>query len=119
MTDQRKCTIRLIRNQNKEREDDVIELFDDSDFDEMVRITFRPAHCKKREFYLHISRAVDYVSTVLKTLTHDTAPFENVQVDTEIHPTILYHVGDLDEPAIRHLIEDTVEAALRRPVTWV
>lgn len=116
---QHKCTIRLIRDSNKQREDDVIEMYDDEDFAEMVLIAFRPAHCASREFYLPVNRAVNYVATVLKTLTHDTAPFENVQVDTQIHPAILYHVGDLDDRDIRYLIEDTVESALRRPVTIV
>jgi hypothetical protein len=116
---QNKCTIRLIRDSTKQREDDVIELFDDAEFEEMVRITFRPAHCNVREFYLPLNRAVNYVATVLKTLTLDTAPFENVQVDTQIHPAILYHVSDLDDRDVRYLIEDTVESALRRPVTMV
>lgn len=112
-----KCTIRLIRDQTKQREDDVIEMYDDPEFDEMVRITFRPVDCKKRQFFLPINRAVSYVSTVLKTLMYDTMPFETVQVDTEIHPSVLYHVSDLDDRNIRDLIQDTVEDALRRPVT--
>ena len=83
----------------------------------MVRITFKSETSPKREFFLDIPRAVDYVSTILKTLTHDVVPFERVQVTTVIHPAVFYHVSDLSICSVRHLIEDTVEAALRRPVS--
>jgi hypothetical protein len=112
-----KCTIHIVRDPSNEREDDVIQMYDDPDFEEMVRITFRSERTQRREFFLDISRAVAYVSTILKTLTHDVVPFERVQVTTMIHPAVFYHVSDLSDCTIRHLIEDTVESALRRPVS--
>lgn len=112
-----KCTIHIVRNPENEREDDVIHMYDDPDFEEMVRITFRSERDPRREFFLDVRRAVNYVSTILRTLTHDVVPFERVQVTTMIHPAVLYHVSDLNDGATRCLIEDTVESALRRPVS--
>ena len=115
-----KCTIRLLRKTLSESDDDVIRVFDDSEFAEMYRVTFRPAGAKKAsEFYLDCGRTVAYISTILKSLEYDTDPFEKVQVDTAIHPSVMYHVGDLDESSVRHLIEDMIEASLRRPVDLV
>ena len=52
-------------------------------------------------------------------MPHDADPFEYLQVDTQMHPTVLYHVSDLDDPMVRHLIEDTVETALVRSIRKV
>jgi hypothetical protein len=57
-----------------------------------------------------------YLDDVLKTFRHDADPFEYVQVSTQIHPSVLYHVSELDCCQVRHLIVDTVEAAIERPV---
>jgi hypothetical protein len=113
-----RCTIRLLRKTLNESDDDLIQVFDDSDFAEMYRITFRPAGAKKAsEFYLDHGRTVQYVATVLKTLTYDTDPFEKIQVDTAIHPSVMYQVVELDD--VRHMIEDSIDAALRRPIELV
>ena len=115
-----KCTIRLLRKTLIKSDDDVIQVYEDADFAEMYRVTFLPAGAKKAsEFYLDGGRTVAYISTILKSLTYDTDPFEKIQVDTAIHPSIMYHVSELDDREVRHLIEDAIEAALRRPVDMV
>jgi hypothetical protein len=115
-----KCTIRLIRKSLRETDDDVVYVSEDSDFDEMYRITFRAAGLKKAtEFYLDHGRTLQYIATVLKTLAYDADPFEKIQVDTAIHPSIMYRVSDLNDRELRHLIEDSIDAALRRPVELV
>lgn len=115
-----KCTIRLLRKTLSESDDDVIHVCDDTEFAEMYRVTFRPAGSKKMsEFYLDAGRTMAYIATILKTLTYDTDPFEKIQVDTAIHPSVMYHVSDLDDSSVRHLIEDSIEASLRRPVELV
>jgi hypothetical protein len=115
-----KVTLHIQRPNGPSTADDVIYMYDDDEFRDMVRIVYSTPDWKKSsEFFLPITKAVDYIRTTLKTLTHDSQPFEYVQVTTSIHPIVLYHVSDLDDGDVRYLIEDTIEAALRRPVCRV
>jgi hypothetical protein len=83
-----RVTIRFVRDGSDEREDDVIRIFD-TDCNDLFRVTFQ---------------------------AHDTDPFESLQVETAIHPAILYHISDFDEQHVRRLVEDTVDSALFRTV---
>ena len=116
-----KATIFVQRKNGTSREDDdIIKFYEDEDYHEMVRITYStPDLTKDNTFYLPIHRAITYLDDVLRTFRHDADPFEYVQVSTQIHPSVLYHVSDLDCTEVRQLIEDTVEAAIRRPVKRV
>lgn len=97
--------------------DDIIRLYEDDDIREMVRIVYSTPELRKgTAMYVPAPRAMAYISDLLKTLRHDSQPFEYVQVTTAIHPSILYHVSDMDNYEVRHLIEDTVEVALRQSV---
>ena len=113
-----KCTIRLLRKGSTN--DDMIQVFEDADFDEMYRITFQAPDLKRvSEFYLDGGRTLDYISTVLKSLSYDIDPFEKVQVETVMHPAVLYHILDMGDRDVRRMIEDIVASALRRPVEAV
>jgi hypothetical protein len=110
------ATIRFVRNQKKEKEDDVIRIYD-TDCNDLFRVTFRATDMKKsNQFFATRNWSVGYVSEILSTMTHDTAPFDAIQVDTAIHPSVLYHVGDMDDYGIRCLVEDTVDSVLRRTI---
>ena len=113
-----KATIYIQRkNTRGPEDDDVIRMYEDDEYCEMIRITYSSPEMKKdNTFYLPISRTMRYLSDTLKTFRHDADPFEHVQVTTAIHPSVLYHVSDLDCRETRWLIEDMVEAALTRPV---
>jgi hypothetical protein len=113
-----KCTIRFIRKNEGAKADDILTIYEDEDFAEMYRIVFRPGDFKKtaNEFYLDRARALEYVASLLKMLPYDADPFAYVQVDTSIHPSILYNVCDLIDRDVRYIIEDAVDVAIRRPV---
>ena len=118
-----RCTIRFIRKQgSSSNDDDVLRVFDNPDSDTYFRLTFRPAnqdHKKAAEFHLDAEDSLDYIRSVLKALTYDTYPFEEIQVDTAIHPSILYHVSDLDSGDTRRDVMTTIEDALRHDITLV
>lgn len=102
---------------HSQADDDIIRIFDDESCRDTFRVVFSTPELKKDTiFYASISKATTYISDMLKTLRHDTAPFEYVQVTTSIHPSVLYHVADLDNPEIRYLIEETIDLALRSPI---
>ena len=97
--------------------DDIIRLYEDDDIREMIRIVYSTPELRKgTAMYVPAPKAMLYISDLLKTLRHDSQPFEYVQVTTAVHPSILYHVSDMDNYEVRHLIEDTVEVALRQSV---
>jgi hypothetical protein len=112
-----KATLYIQRTNAPAASDDIIQLFDDDEFRDMIRVTYSTPELKKStEFYLTVPQTLQYLSDTLKTLRHDAQPFEHVQVSTMLHPSILYHVSDLDCCQVRHLIEDTLETALRRQI---
>jgi hypothetical protein len=113
-----KATLYIQRSTNSTPEnDDVIHMYDDDEYRDMIRITYSTPELKKStEFYMTVPQTLQYLSDTLKSLNCDAQPFEHVQVSTVLHPSVLYHVSDLGCCQTRHLIEDTVETALRRPI---
>jgi hypothetical protein len=116
-----KATLYIQRSTNSTPEnDDVIHMYEDDEHRDMIRIVYSTPELKKAtEFYLTIPQTLQYVSDTLRTMVYDAQPFEHVQVSTVLHPSVLYHVSELSCCKVRHLIEDTVETALRRPILRV
>lgn len=98
--------------------DDIIQLYDDEEYFEMVRIVYTPGEHTKtsNEFYLTRRDAFGYVSTILKSLLSDNDPFEYVQIQTAIHPSIMYPVSELEESRTRWLVEDMIRDAIHANV---
>jgi hypothetical protein len=97
------------------KKDDILSIYEDDSYLEMYRFVYQAADLhRKHTFYLPRSKVIPYVSDLLKSLTHDIEPFEAVQVSSSIFPSVVYHVSDLDDPDVRHLIEDMVSTSLRR-----
>ena len=111
-----RVTIRFVRDANNEREDDIIRIYE-TDMYDLFRVTFRAADMKKTSQFMATRHLVlGYISDILHAMTHDSDPFDSIQVDTVIHPTILYHVIDMDEYHIRQLIENTIDSVLFRSI---
>jgi len=111
-----RVTIRLVRDSSNEREDDTIRVYD-TDCSDFFRVDFRALDMKRTSsFFSNRHGILEYISDILLALTHDSDPFDTLQVETAIHPSILYHVIDMDQYEIRRLIEDTVDFALRRSI---
>lgn len=113
-----KATLYIQRTTSRSSaDDDIIHMYDDDEYRDMVRITYSTPELKKAtEFYMTIPQTLQYLSDTLKSFNYDAQPFEHVQVSTQLHPSVLYHVSDLGCCQTRHLIEDIVETALRRPI---
>jgi hypothetical protein len=65
-----------------------------------------------RSFYLGHEEAIEYITNILRSLPFDSDPYEHLQVETSIHPTVLYRVSDLVDRNVRYLIEDMVASAI-------
>lgn len=101
--------------------DDVISIFEIPEYAEMFRIVFKPGEYKDRRNQFYMSRRLlqDYISDTLKSLYADSDPFEYVQVSTAQHPSVLYHISDLENRETRHMIEDMVMAAVCTPTKFL
>lgn len=80
---------------------------------------FTPDLRDGRMFLASFSGVLQYIEDTLTTMRHDIDPFENIQVSTSVHPSILYHVSDMDESTVRDLILDTARDAMRFDVRTV
>lgn len=114
----RTSTTLYIQRTAESRGDDIVQISPSDDYVDMFMIRYStPELKKKRVFYMTRSKVLAYVSDLLKSLTHDIEPFEAVQVSTSIHPSVVYHVADLDDAEVRRLIEDMVDMSMRNVYT--
>jgi hypothetical protein len=112
-----KATIHLTRETNRPSEDDVISISEVEDTRDLFSVTFRtPDFSKKKVFVTTEARVLDYIEDILSSLEYDSDPFQFVQVDSVIHPAILYHTSDLDDGEIRDRIVGMIRMALRTDV---
>ena len=101
----------------KTNQDDILRIYDDDVHDDMYRVVFKPHDgTALNEMSLSYRELQDYVSTILKSLERDNDPFEYVQVMTPIHPSVLYHVCELDDRETRWRIEDMIFLACRKAI---
>jgi hypothetical protein len=110
-----KATLHFVTKTNQ---DDILRIFDDDVYTDMYRVVFKPHDVSTgvNELYLSYHDLQDYVSTILKSLDHDTDPFEYVQVMTPIHPSIMYHTCDLESTETRWHLEDMIFLACRKSI---
>lgn len=102
---------------NKNNQDDILRIFDDDKYVDMYRVTFK-AHDAPgvSEMFLSYHDLQDYISTILKSLERDNDPFEYVQVITPVHPSVIYHVCELEDRETRWHVEDMVFLACRKQI---
>jgi hypothetical protein len=94
--------------------DDIIQIYDDDTYFEMAQVVYTPGdHTKKsNSFYLPRADVLKYVSTMFKSMQTDNDPFDYVQIQSAIHPSVMVSVADVSERQTRYQLEDMVEQAL-------
>lgn len=103
-----------------ESSDDAILVTADPDTPDIFEVVYRTPEVKMdRKFFASYSGVLDYIEDTLTSMRHDMDPFENIQVLTAIHPSVLYHVSDMDESVTRDLIIKMIGDSLRRSVARV
>lgn len=115
-----KSTFYIQRKEGRSSNDDVIRIYENQRYPELYQIVYSTPEWKK-EVRFHMGRHLvgNYINDLLKSLNYDTDPFEYIQVSTSIHPSIMYHISDLENSDVRHLIEDMVATAIRTPIERV
>jgi hypothetical protein len=114
-----KCTLRFLRPASSDvTKDDVLTIRTDSEFADMLYVRFVPGELTRThyEFYLDPEATVKYLLSILQSLVTDVDPYEYLQVETAIHPTVLYRVADLNEWRVRTNVEELLSSAVRRTI---
>jgi hypothetical protein len=115
-----KVTIRMVYEGKGTEKDDIIRIYEDEEYEEMFRVLYTPSGAKKAsQFFFTRSKVLDYISDLIISLEYDTDSCDWVQVDTVIHPSVMYHVSDLANSSIRHHLVNGAESAMRANVELV
>lgn len=102
------------------KDDDRLRVFD-TDTRDLYCVTMKPSDFEEHYYkgYLTHERLMDHLDNILQGLQWDTDPFEHIQLNAAMTPSVMYHVADLDIPRVRELILDTIHNALRFDCTRV
>lgn len=80
----------------------------------LYRVTYStPEFRRNKTFVATESQVLDYLEDVLFSLSRDTEPFDRFQLNTCIHPPVMYHVADLYEEDVRRMILNMSRDAVR------
>jgi hypothetical protein len=95
--------------------DDIIQMYDDETHVDMVRLVYTPGDHTKRshEFYLTSRDVLSYVNNILKAMNNDVDPFEFVQIQTAIHPSIMFSAIDVGCRRVQDTLDDMIFQAIR------
>jgi hypothetical protein len=95
--------------------DDIIQMYDDETHVDMVRLVYTPGDHTKRshEFHLTSRDVLSYVGNILKAMNNDVDPFEFVQIQTAIHPSIMFSAMDVGCRRIQDVLDDMIFQAIR------
>jgi len=95
--------------------DDIIQMYDDDTHVDMVRLVYTPGDHTKRshEFYMTTRDVLSYVRNILNAMNNDVDPFEFVQIQTAIHPSIMFSAIDVGCRRIQDTLDDMIFQAIR------
>jgi hypothetical protein len=101
--------------------DDIIQMYDDDTHVDMVRVVYTPGdHTKKsNEFYMTSRDVLSYVRNILHAMNNDVDPFEHVQIQTAIHPSILFSAMDVGCRRVQDVFDEMLFQSLRVNVAEV
>lgn len=107
------ATIYFIQSGQPEK-DDVVRICSTPDADEYI-VSYKPWEYKRvrNEFSLSYMEVLNYVNTIIRSLEHDDDPIDSIQISTAIHPSVMFHLADLETVEIRNIFDDMLRSALR------
>lgn len=111
-----KTTLRFLRHGALPDVDDVITIYTVPTSTELFRVLYAPGDSGSRAHYecqMTRSGVLEYVSDILKSMRYDVDPFDRIQISTDLHPTVMYSVADMDNSLVRKNLENMVYTSLR------
>ena len=104
-------SIFVIRDADNRESDDLITFNTDPITPDLVEITskfFKTPQNLRYKSTVDRSRCPHYVRTLLRSLIHDDEPFEQIQFNSALFPSVLYNVSDLTCDRVNSAIDDLV-----------
>lgn len=72
-----------------------------------------PEFTTSKEFVANESQVLHYLEDVLTSIGKDTDPYHEFQLNTLIHPSVMYEIADLCDDEIRRMIMNMTYDCLR------
>jgi hypothetical protein len=103
-------TIRLFIDGEPEENDERISFYRNSQFPAgTTEILYEPGDTNTTYRFWVTPEGFDrYINDLLESLTHDTKPFDSIQVAPATGPAIIYDVSELTETNVRKCVLNTV-----------
>jgi hypothetical protein len=76
-----------------------------------------PELTRDRRFLASFSGVLQYLEDIMMSMRSDVDPFEQIQLNTAIHPSVMFHVSDMDDSETRDVIINMIGDSLRFEVT--
>ncbi len=114
-----RASVYFTRKDMNSYSDDRIIVTARNDSRDLFDVKYDTPDLKNRKFTTSCSGVLQYVGDILNSMQHDMDPFEHIQVNTAVHPSVMYHVADMDDSEVRNLILDMMRDALRADVSVV
>jgi len=112
------ASVFFLRKGGSPRQDDTMTIRRVDGYQGVFQVTYTsPDFTFGKTFTSHGSSVCNYIEDSLKSMRHDTEPFESIQVSTVVHPSVMYHTSDMDDADVRELILDMIRDAMRFDVT--
>ena len=109
-----RATILITKKNMTSSHDDKITIRQSDESCDLYTVVYHTPDVRSdRQFTTTEARVQQYLEDVLDSLVCDTDPFEHVQVYTAIHPSVIYHVSDLESTVMRRRILNQIRDALR------
>ena len=100
--------------------DDRIFVSPHEDSRDIFEVKYHNPETKKDKMFLaSFSGVLSYIEDTLTSMRLDVDPFEHIQLNSVIHPAVLFHVADMSEYENRDNILNMVRDSMRFSVTSV
>jgi hypothetical protein len=106
------------RKNKSSAHDDRISVYPYEGSHSIFEVVYRtPDLTRDRRFLASFSGTLQYVEDILMSMRVDVDPFEQIQLSTAIHPSVMFHVVDLEDSFSRDVIMNMVGDSMRFEVT--
>jgi hypothetical protein len=109
-----KCTVLITRKGQLSNKDDVITIESVAETSRFFSVSYKTPESKNvNAFFASESQVLDYVEDIFSSLALDVDAFENIQVSTCIHPSVIYRVSDLRTTSLDEILLNMVRSSMR------
>jgi hypothetical protein len=107
-----KASLYFTRSGRGRAHDDVIHISENESSRELFDIVYKtPELRRSKRFTMPEKDVKAYLSNLIRMMSHDSDPFENLQLTTAIQPSIFFHMADAQENV--YVLLEMISTALR------